>query len=102
MNVTVEFESMYPKVKKVIRRKLGRNKAWGLSNDATGTIEIDPRCKGIKDIEILLHESLHIVAPFLSEEAVSALAAEQARVIWGQGYRRSDNDTSQKLQDEID
>lgn len=93
------------KVTKVITKKLGRvriegERVWGIANHDTGTIEIDPRCKGIKHLEILIHEAAHITLPFLTEEPISSSAAEIARVLWEQGYRKHDNDTSQKLQDE--
>lgn len=101
MNVKVEFENpMYPKVTKVVIKKLGRSKVWGQAFHETGIIEIDPRCVGRKHLEIITHEATHIIMPYLTEEAVSKYAAELTRVLWEQGYRKSDNDASIKLQDE--
>lgn len=100
MNVTVEFEKNMPKINGVVIRKLGRQKVWGLAHHETGIIEIDPRATGRKFLEIAIHESTHILQPYLTEEAVQDFGSELARVLWDQGFRRYDNDQSIKLQDE--
>jgi hypothetical protein len=100
MNVTVEFENNMPKVTQIIYKKLKRRNAFGIAYTDTGIIELDPRLKGIKDLEIRIHEITHITLPFLSEEAVIDHSAEMARWLWKSDYRRHDSDTSTPLQDE--
>ena len=51
---------------KVIYRKLGKEKAWGQAHSHNNSVELDPRITGKKHLEILTHESLHILFPELS------------------------------------
>lgn len=80
---------------KVVHRKLGREKAWGIADDY---IELDERLRGKKHLEILLHESLHILFPNMAESAVIDNSIVLTNTLWSQHYRRIDNDTSQRLQ----
>jgi predicted CopG family antitoxin len=82
---------------KVVYRKLGKEKAWGQCLD--DCIEIDERLIGKKHLEILAHESLHFLFPEASEEEVTKKAIILTNTIWGQMYRRIDNQNSQPLQD---
>ena len=84
----------------VVYKKLGRNRANGMADE--GKIYIDPRVKGRKELEMFNHEGLHILAPYLTEEAVTSIAAELTRVQWEAGFRKIDQDCSQPLQDEHD
>ena len=84
---------------KVVYKDLRKFKVWGFATPG-GAIEIDRAAKGVKHLEIIIHEALHILAPDLSEDAVKDKAAIITRTLWGEGYRRTDNDTKQKLQDE--
>jgi len=77
-------------------RKLGREKAWGQT--AHPFVEVDERTRGIKRLEIILHESIHILAPEWSEERVACAAARLARTLWHEGYRQGDHDDRQPLQ----
>jgi hypothetical protein len=87
-----------PRKIKVVYRKLLREKSWGIAYD--NYIEIDPRLKGKKHLEIMLHECLHIVCPELSEEDVIKKSVLITNTIWHDGYRRCDHDESMPLQDE--
>ena len=40
---------------KVVYKKLGRSSAWGQASDF---IEIDPRARGKKHLEVILHEGV--------------------------------------------
>lgn len=75
---------------KVVYRKLGKEKAWGQAHVDDKTIEIDPRLKGRKKIEILIHEALHILNPEMSETKVVDQGRRIANVLWKQGYRQVD------------
>lgn len=96
MNIRLDLERKVT----VVIKKLGRRRVWGLAYHDTGVIEIDPRATGRKFLEVLNHESLHILLPYLSEEEITRVGAELTRVVWDQQFRRYDNDASQKLQDE--
>lgn len=76
---------------KVIYRKLGREKAFGLSDYGVNTIVIDSRLHGRKHLEVSLHESLHIYFPEKSETFVKNTARKLANVLWRMNYRRVDN-----------
>lgn len=81
---------------KVVYKKLGRSGAWGQAGDH---IEIDPRIRGKKHLEILIHEGLHVLLPILSEEAVTDIAIILTNTIWEEHYRRIDNSNETPLQD---
>ena len=83
---------------KVKYKKLGKQKAWGLA-DSDGTIYIDPRLKGKKALEILIHECLHILWKEEDEEQVINKSISLCNAIWQQRYRRIEEDKQQPLQD---
>lgn len=83
---------------KVKYGKLGKSKAWGWSH-GNGVIELDEKLKGLKFIEILVHECLHELFPELIEEEVERKAAIIARTLWHEDVRRVESHKS-KLQDE--
>jgi hypothetical protein len=72
---------------KVVRRKLGKEKADGLAHIDDNTIEIDERLKGKYRLEITIHEALHILYPTDSETAISRKSKRLTNVLWKQGYR---------------
>ena len=78
---------------KVIYKKLGREKAWGQAHTDDNIIEIDPRLKGRKLMEILLHEALHLQNPTWSETEVLTKSKELTSLLWSQAFRRVDNTT---------
>lgn len=101
MDVTVDMhKNKIPRIRGIVYKKLKRHRVWGYADQETGIIEIDPRATGIKQLEILMHEGTHITLPFLEEDYVEGHAAELARMLWNDGWRRHDNDTSIPLQDE--
>jgi len=51
---------------KIIYKKLGREQAHGIA-ESDGNIYLDPRLKGKKHLEIMIHEILHILNPTDSE-----------------------------------
>lgn len=83
---------------KVIHKKLGREKAYGMA-DSDGVIYIDPRLKGKKHMEIILHECLHLLYPDDSEEAIVDKSVTLCKILWKEGYRRVDNSNNVPLQD---
>lgn len=83
---------------KVVHKKLGREKAYGMA-DSDGTVYIDPRLKGKKHLEIVLHECLHILYPEDSEEAIVDKSVTLCKILWKDGYRKVDNSNKVPLQD---
>ena len=87
MNITLKYT------------KLGRSKAWGFAHQDLNLIEIDTRLKGRKHLEILTHETLHLLFPELDEDKIVEKSIILTKILWDENYRRVDNDTTQKLQD---
>jgi hypothetical protein len=75
-----------PKLPEVVERKLGRHKADGLWWPS-GVIELDPRIKGRRRLEVLIHEMMHERHPHWTEEHVTSEAEVMARFLWKQGVR---------------
>lgn len=75
---------------KVVYRKLGKERAWGQAHTDSNTIEIDPRLKGRKKMEILIHEALHILNPEMSETRVLDQGRRIANLLWKQHFRQVD------------
>ena len=74
---------------KIILRPLAR--AWGYANDAARTIELDSRMDDLTMLSTAAHEVLHIVYPFLTEEAVTEGGDEIGLVLHRLGFRRADH-----------
>lgn len=73
---------------KVINRKLGKEKAYGLAHLDSNTIEIDTRLKPKHKLEITIHEALHILYPMESESAIVRKSKRLCAVLWNEGYRK--------------
>lgn len=73
---------------KVVEKKLGRAKAWGLAYQGEQLIEIDPRQKPSSYLNTLIHEALHLAFTDLGERRVRRISGELTRVILGAGFRR--------------
>ena len=71
----------------IIRRKLGREKADGLTL-GDGRIYVDPRQSGADELDTVLHELLHHVCPHMREEDVAKKSAAKASSIWKDKWRR--------------
>lgn len=76
------------KVKQIIHRKLGKERANGLAFCEEGIIHIDERLKGKEHLCISLHEIIHILNPKWSEIKVVGHSKEMADLLWNMGYRR--------------
>ena len=83
---------------KIIYRKLGREQAHGIA-ESDGVVYIDSRLKGKKQLEILLHECLHILNPMDDEETIINKSVTLCKILWKEGYRRVDNSNDVPLQD---
>jgi hypothetical protein len=87
------------KIIKVVYKKLGQKKLWAQAIFATNTIEIDIRAKGKKHLELIHHESLHLLLPTLNEEEIVRISTSLTDVVWKELYRRIDASENQLLQD---
>jgi hypothetical protein len=83
---------------KVIYKKLGREQAHGIA-ESDGIIYIDPRLRGRKEMEILIHETYHLLEPEASEEQVIEKSVILTKLLWKMGYRKVDNSKHLPLQD---
>lgn len=83
---------------KIIYKKLGREQAHGIA-ESDGNIYIDPRLKGKKHLEIMLHEMLHIVNPADTEICIIRKSVTLCNILWKEGYRRVDDTNDTPLQD---
>jgi hypothetical protein len=83
---------------KIIYKKLGREQAHGIA-ESDGVIYIDPRLKGRKMLEIVLHECLHILNKTDDEETIIRKSVTLTKVLWKEGYRKIDDSNDMPLQD---
>ena len=83
---------------KIIYKKLGREQAHGIA-ESDGNIYLDPRLKGKKHLEIMIHEVLHILNPNDTELAIIKKSITLTKVLWKEGYRRVDDTNDEPLQD---
>lgn len=65
----------------------------------SNTIEIDVNARGKKEMEILIHEMLHLLWEDESEEDVERKSILMTNTLWQQKYRRIDDTNKQPLQD---
>lgn len=79
---------MASKLPRVSRRKLGRHRADGRWL-GPGEIEIDPRLKPARELEVLLHEFYHDRHPHWTEAKVTEEAKLTQQFLWHNGYRKS-------------
>lgn len=84
---------------KIKYTKLGREQSWGMAHYDTNTVELDERLKGKKHLEILLHETLHLLLPEAGEEEIVRISVNLTNILWSQDYRRFDNSTDLPMQD---
>lgn len=87
MNIKVEY------------KKLGREKLWGEAHSDDNIVVLDSRLKGKKHLEILTHETLHLLLPGANEEEIVRISTALIKILWKENYRRIDSDDNIPLQD---
>jgi hypothetical protein len=71
-----------------VRFRFKRNPAvWGLAFPDEWRIELDDRLHDKTLLDIAIHETVHVVAPDLSEECVDRIGRQCADVLWRLGFR---------------
>lgn len=78
------------KVKFRFKRNIG---CWGMAYPDEWRIELDPYLDEKTLIDIAVHETTHVVAPDLSEEATDRIGRHVADVLWRLGFRREEEDS---------
>ena len=82
---------MAKKVHKIVHRKLGKERAYGIAYTEENKMEIDSRLKGYRYLLYLLHEHFHLKHPDWSETKVRKESSKTAMFLWGLGFRKVDN-----------
>jgi hypothetical protein len=85
------FKYPVPKLPKLFRKKLGKEKAWGLF-DGDNVITLDERLKGKKELIVTIHEFIHWLHPEWTENQIIKDSETIAEFLWKQHYRKVDND----------
>jgi hypothetical protein len=84
---------------KILHKKLGKDKVWGLADIDDYCIVIDERAVGKKHLEIVIHECLHLLHPSADESSITHQAISLTDVLWKLKYRRVDDSNHIPLQD---
>ncbi len=63
---------------------------WGLAFPDQWRIELDPTMDERTLMDIAIHESAHVVCPYLTEEVINSLGVHASDVLWRLGFRRGD------------
>lgn len=77
---------MAAKSPKIVDRKLGRERALGQCDGEV--VEIDPRQCARERMDTLIHETIHLALPAVSEPQVRRAAGLLARALWKDRWRR--------------
>lgn len=86
---------------KIIERPLGQERAHGMAlhhqhqdigctPSCEPTIWLDIGLAGRQELEITIHEALHLCLPFLYEDVVRKAARYIAMILWRRSFRRVD------------
>lgn len=84
---------------KVIRKKLGKARLWGEADYEDDSIVLDPRLNGKKELEIIIHEAIHILRKDVTEEETERISIALTHLLWDEGFRKVDNRNDIPLQD---
>ncbi len=86
---------------RIVERALGQERANGMAlshqhqdigckADCEPTMWLDIGLTGRHELEITIHEALHLCLPFLYEEVVQKAARYIAMILWNRKFRRAD------------
>jgi len=73
---------------KVVYKNLTRQKVWGLAYMGDNYMEIDNSLKNKRKLSTLVHESVHLAIPSLSESQVRKVERVVSNLLWQENYRR--------------
>jgi hypothetical protein len=64
---------------------------WGLCDYGSRVITVDPRhADGLDQLDTEIHEALHALQAFATEDHTADTATCLAAILWGLGYRKTD------------
>lgn len=72
---------------RVIHRKLGKERAYGLAHTDSNLIELEVTLTGYRYLLYALHEHFHLKHPEWSETKVRQESSKTARFLWQMGFR---------------
>ncbi len=73
---------------KIVHRKLGKEKAYGIAYAEKNKIEIDPRQRPKTLLDTYIHEFFHIRFPDWSETKIRREARSLTKFLWSLKYRQ--------------
>ena len=73
---------------KIVERKLGREKALGMAHHGDELVEISPNQNSRERLDTVVHETLHLLSPDMTEKQVTSYANRIAKILWKDGWRR--------------
>jgi hypothetical protein len=73
---------------KLVERKLGREKALGMAHHGDALVEISPNQSSRERLDTVIHETLHLLDPKMSEKQVNSYARRISKVLWKDNWRR--------------
>ncbi len=77
---------MKRKKTKVVYKDL--KKYWGWADVDKNVIELSKNMTGRRHLDIILHESIHLMLPSLDEDFVKEKAKWLRDILWEDGYRK--------------
>jgi predicted RecB family endonuclease len=78
-----------------VYKSLKRRRLAGLCNYTDRTVTICTSVRGVERLDTELHEALHALQSFASEEHTAEVATALAQILWQLGYRLTEeNDAS--------
>lgn len=76
---------------RIVDKKLGQYKVLGFAYKYKNLIELEEREIGKNRFSNLIHELIHMSAPYIDEPEVLRVEKILVDNLWAQGYRRVDN-----------
>lgn len=74
----------------VEEKRLGREQLWGKADSRNQVAVIEKRLVGVDRLEVLIHETLHLIYPYLAEHEVERGSVLLEKVLTKEGYRRDE------------
>lgn len=89
-NSSIDIKTTMAKDVKVVHKKLGRSRAFGLAFQDYNEIHIDSRLTKKDYLTIVVHELLHIYFKDLPEEDVVDISTKMSDNLWKLNFRKVD------------
>lgn len=80
-----DFEHMLSNGKKI---KIQYETIYGVWDDTTNTVSIDPAQTEQEELDTLIHEVLHAEVPNWDEQQIGCIADSISQLLWKAGYRK--------------